>query len=88
MKCPAFWLEVDDDIYETKKKTKKRKKDDEKLFKWVDWARAARDFFKDFGVFEHAKPKKSLARRGVWNLIRGWGHLLAPGGAPGGPDLT
>ena len=50
-------------------------------------ARAARDFLKDFGVFEHAKPKKSLARRGVWTLIRGWGHLLAPGGAPGGPDL-
>ena len=50
-------------------------------------ARAARDFFKDFGVFEHAKPKKSLARRGVWTLIRGRCHLLAIGEASGGPDL-
>ena len=31
--------------------------------------------------------KKVTGPRGVWTLIRGWGHLLAPGGAPGGPDL-
>ena len=50
-------------------------------------ARAARDFFKDFGIRAPETPKFSLGCRDMKACPSDRGHFLSPGGAPGGPDF-